>query len=94
MNAETKVSAKGQIVLPKAVRDDLNWPAGTRLEVEKIDGAVTLRPVENRRGRLTIEEFKKRVPPHKGPALSLEEIDAAVAKGMAEQFRKEYKIDR
>jgi AbrB family looped-hinge helix DNA binding protein len=93
MNAETKVSAKGQIVIPKSVRDELDWPAGTRLEVEKVGGAVTLRPIESRLGTLTIEEFKKRVPPHRGSALTLAEMDAAVAKGMTEHFRKEYKLD-
>ena len=31
----TTVSTKGQIVLPKAIRDELGWTAGTRLIVEK-----------------------------------------------------------
>jgi AbrB family looped-hinge helix DNA binding protein len=94
VNAETKVSAKGQVVIPKSIREELDWSAGTRLQVEKVGGAVTLRPVESRRGTLTIEEFVARRPKYEGPSLSLEEIDARLEQGMAEHFAKEYKIKR
>jgi AbrB family looped-hinge helix DNA binding protein len=94
MTAQTKMSAKGQIVIPKAVREALNWPPGTQLEVERLGGAVTLRPVAKKRGRLTIEEFVARRPKYEGPPKSLEEIDDAVAAAMSEHFRKEYKIRR
>jgi AbrB family looped-hinge helix DNA binding protein len=30
----TVVSTKGQVILPKPLRDHLRWPAGTRLTVE------------------------------------------------------------
>jgi AbrB family looped-hinge helix DNA binding protein len=39
----TKLSSKGQIVLPKAVRDALKWSPGTDLMVEKGDDFVVLR---------------------------------------------------
>jgi AbrB family looped-hinge helix DNA binding protein len=94
MNAQTRVSAKGQIVIPKTVRDELGWPAGTRLQIEKVGGAVTLRPVRNKPGSLTLEEFIARRPKHEGPPLSPEEMDAAVARGMAGKFAKEYKSKR
>jgi AbrB family looped-hinge helix DNA binding protein len=45
MKAETRVTSKGQVVIPKAVRDQMKWKTGTRLEVEAThDGAVVLRP--------------------------------------------------
>lgn len=94
MNAQTKVSAKGQIVIPKSVRDELDWPAGTRLEVERIGGAVTLRAIRSAQGTLSVDEFIARRKRYEGPPLSLEEIDAAVEQAMADQFRKDYKIDR
>lgn len=34
MEATTKLSSKGQMVVPKSVRDRLNWPAGAELTVE------------------------------------------------------------
>ena len=94
MNAQTKVSAKGQIVIPRSVRDELDWPVGTRLQIERVGGAVTLRPIEEERGTLTIDEFIARRPKYEGPPLSLEAMEAAVTQGMAEHFSKEYKPRR
>ena len=41
--ATTTVSTKGQVILPKAVRDQLQGPAGARLEVEALEDHVILR---------------------------------------------------
>lgn len=92
MNAQTRLSAKGQIVIPKAVREDLDWAPGTRLAIEKIGETVLLRPIESKRGRLTVAEFVERRPKYEGPPLSLEEIDTRVEHGMAERFAREYDI--
>ena len=39
----TIVSTKGQIILPKAIREQRHWPAGTRLVVEDTKDGVLLR---------------------------------------------------
>lgn len=39
----TIVSRKGQITLPRPVRDQRRWAAGTRLTVENMDDGVLLR---------------------------------------------------
>ena len=39
----TTLSTKGQVILPKAVRDQLGWPVGARLEVEALADGVVLR---------------------------------------------------
>lgn len=44
MNTIT-LSSKGQLVIPKAVRDDARVVAGSRLEVRFVDGEIRLRPV-------------------------------------------------
>ncbi|HET7922747.1 MAG TPA: AbrB/MazE/SpoVT family DNA-binding domain-containing protein [Gammaproteobacteria bacterium] len=41
----TRLSTKGQVVLPKTVRTALKLTAGTEFNVEQSDGAVLLRPV-------------------------------------------------
>lgn len=41
----TTVSTKGQVILPKAIRDQLRWNAGTRLVVEHTADGVLLRPI-------------------------------------------------
>lgn len=40
----TTVSTKGQVILPKSIRDRRSWGAGTRLTVEETGDGVLLRP--------------------------------------------------
>ena len=94
MTAQTKVSAKGQVVIPKSVREELGWPPGTKLEILQVGNAVTLRPAPKERRRLTMEEFISRRPVYQGPPKSLEEIDEAVEAAMKEHFSKEYKTSQ
>ena len=41
----TKLSTKGQIILPKTVRDAHQWRPGTEFAVEDVAGGVLLRPL-------------------------------------------------
>lgn len=46
MKPATRVTSKGQVVIPKPVREQLRWASGTRLAVEIVgDGAVRLTPL-------------------------------------------------
>jgi AbrB family looped-hinge helix DNA binding protein len=46
MNASTRLTSKGQVVIPKAVRQRLRWRAGTRLRVVVSEaGSVQLSPM-------------------------------------------------
>jgi AbrB family looped-hinge helix DNA binding protein len=73
----TVVSTKGQVILPKSIRDRRRWAAGTRLLVEDTADGVVLKPaplfpptrVEDVYGILA----------YGGPAKSLEDMDAAIA---------------
>ena len=40
----TTVSTKGQVILPKAIRDRRQWDAGTELVVEDTEEGVLLKP--------------------------------------------------
>ena len=72
----TVVSTKGQIILPKAIRDRRRWTAGTKLTVEETPDGVLLRasPVFQ---ETTLDEVFGSMR-YDGPALSLEDMDAAV----------------
>ena len=39
----TVVSTKGQVILPKAIREQRHWPSGTRLTVEDTAEGVLLK---------------------------------------------------
>ena len=41
----TTLSIKGQVILPKAIRQALHWEAGMRLVVEKTSEGVLLKPL-------------------------------------------------
>ncbi len=43
MKSETRLTTKGQVVIPKAIRARLDWKPGTRLVVEAKDDSVVMR---------------------------------------------------
>jgi AbrB family looped-hinge helix DNA binding protein len=88
MNAVTKLSSKGQVVLPKNVRDALGWPEGQTLTVRRAGGGVLLIPPEPKRETISWEEFRRRVPKHDGPAISIEEMNMAVNQMFAERHKR------
>lgn len=51
---ETKISTKGQVVLPKPLRAKLGLRAGDPLDVRLEGGAIVLRPRRPRRRKLKI----------------------------------------
>lgn len=58
---EATVAERGQITLPKAVRDALGLTKGTKLKVELIDGRIVLRKdvgdaIARLRGRFKLAE--------------------------------------
>ena len=78
MRARTKLTSKGQVVIPKGVRERLRWKPGTQLGVEATeDGAVVLRPTAGRRTRVDeiIEELSGCLRGHPGDSLADLEAD-------------------
>lgn len=41
----TRLSTKGQVILPKAIRNARSWPPGTEFAVEETRDGVLLRPI-------------------------------------------------
>ncbi len=77
--ALTKLSTKGQVVLPREVRDTLGLASGTEFEVEVEDGAVVLRPIRN----TTVDDLLGLLP-WSGPPKTQVEMDDAIAQGARE----------
>lgn len=74
---ESTITSRGQTTVPKAVREALALKAGDRVRYT-IEGSavriVPLRPISRLRG----------IVRHKGPALSLEDMDRAIAEAVCE----------
>lgn len=79
----TRLSSKGQVILPKAVRDAYHWGPGTEFEVENRPEGVLLRPTK----RFATTQLHEVVgcTGYQGPAKSLEEMAAAIARGVSER---------
>ena len=88
MNARAKLSVKGQVVIPKDVRDLLKWKSGIDLEVIQRGDSVTLRPVRKQFPRITLEEFDRLIQPHEGPVGNEESWRAAIDEEFAKQAKE------
>ncbi len=72
----TRLSSKGQIILPKAVRDLHNWGPGTDFTVEDTADGVLLRPLKSRKPS-RLEDVVGCLK-YDGPARTIEEMVAAI----------------
>lgn len=72
----TTVSTKGQVILPKAIRQRQAWEAGTRLTVEETSEGVLLRRAPSFPPTRPNEVFG--LLPFNGEPKSLEDMEAAV----------------
>lgn len=73
----TVLSTKGQVILPKAVRERLRWEPGVRLVVEETEGGVVIKR-EKPFPPTTIDEVFG-ILKYDGPPITIEEMDAGIA---------------
>lgn len=78
MGIEITVSSKGQIVIPKDVREALGLEAGSRLVLERVGQRLILERPSPPRERISYEEFRRRVPKYEGTPVPVEEMTSRV----------------
>ncbi|VVS98203.1 AbrB family transcriptional regulator [Sphingomonas sp. EC-HK361] len=97
MNARTTISAKGQVVIPKDVRDALGLKPGQALDVTQTAGGVLLRPVTQKSGR-SFEEITDSIRArikYDGPPVSIEEMNLTIREAWADSAgRSDHARDR
>ena len=77
----TKLSSKGQVILPKSVRDACDWKPGTEFAVEPTSEGVLLRPL--RPFAATRLKDVLGCANYRGKVKSLDDMEKAIAKGVA-----------
>lgn len=77
--ARTTLSTKGQIIIPKEIRERRGWAAGLTLEVEERGDGVVLRPARAL-PRTAVGDLLGCLP-YKGRPKTLAEMEAGIAKG-------------
>ncbi len=75
----TKLSSKGQIILPKSVRESHHWSAGMEFVIEDTPDGVMLRPAKSFSPTRLQDVIG--CMGYTGPARSLEDMEAAIAEG-------------
>ncbi len=87
--ASTRVSSRGQVVLPASIRSRKGWGPGTELDVVDRGDEVVLRK-RSRRAELypplTMEEALARLPRYEGPHVS----DEVIEERLTEYFRRDW----
>lgn len=82
MNARTKLSAKGQVVIPKDVRDRMGLAIGDKFEVFERGNDLILRRGDGLRtqGRTAAQALReiRKIFVYDGPPISDEQIHAAM----------------
>lgn len=74
MNARTRISSKGQVVIPKEIRDALHLKPGESLAVTREGRRIVLESAAPDIEQISYEEFKRSVPPYTGRAVSIEDM--------------------
>lgn len=82
----TKLSSKGQVVLPKSIRAARNWKPGLELVVEETPEGVLLRPLKPFSSKTIDDVFGS--ARYKGPSKSVEEMHEAVVAESRKRKRK------
>ena len=81
----TRLSSKGQVIIPKPLRTALHWETGQELEVVDTGNGILLRP-KSPFDETDISQVASCLK-YDGKAKSMAEIDAAIRKGIKDKFR-------
>jgi len=82
----TKLSSKGQVVLPKSVRDAHGWGPGTEFVIESTTDGVRLR-ARVPFARTQLDQVFGSVR-HVGPVKTLDEMDQGIRSAVARRHRR------
>lgn len=88
MNARAKISSKGQLVLPKAVRDAYGLTAGSEVDIETNGDQIVLKPRKKRlqgRRKYSVDEVAG-ILKYDGPPVAIEDMNRLVE----EDFRRRW----
>lgn len=78
MSIDIKVSSKGQIVIPKDVREAMSLLPGATLRLSHHGKRIVLEVPASERPKISYEEFRRRVPKYEGPPVAVEDMTGRV----------------
>ena len=81
----TKLSSKGQVIIPKNIRSSHHWEAGLELQVIEIEGGILLKP-KTSFATTSLDEVAGCLP-YKGKPKTNDEIEQAMKQAAKEAWR-------
>lgn len=81
----TRLSSKGQIIIPKAIRQAYKWPVGQEFLVEQAEHGILLRPQDS--FPQTCLDDVAGCLRYTGRAKTLEDMNNAIRRGVLERVR-------
>ena len=90
MSVRARVSSKGQLVLPKAVRDAYGLTAGSEVELESAGDAILLRPAGRKARRTYSIEDVAGFLKYDGPPVTPEDMERA----LGDEARRKWNAER
>jgi AbrB family looped-hinge helix DNA binding protein len=80
---KTRLSNKGQVVIPHAIRERLGWEPGVEFAVEQIEDGIALRPIRSVEPTTIDEVFG--CLPYQGKRKSLDDMQEGIRRGALER---------
>jgi antitoxin PrlF len=81
---ESKITSKGQISVPTAVRKHLNLAPGARIEWSERNGDILVR----RASRFSSLDIHEAIFRAENPVVSIEEMDSGIRKHMKKKYAR------
>ena len=91
MNIRAKISSKGQVVVPKEIRDRLGFAEGSEVEFLETGDGVFIKHVPTRMSMfpsISFEEFKARRLQWTGKPVTNQDMDGAVVQEVRRRWRE------
>ena len=85
----TKLSSKGQVVLPSAIRNKKKWKPGTAFMIEETAEGVLLKPVKPWPATRVKDVFGS--AGYTGPAKTIEDMHRGIEAAMRERWERKKK---
>jgi len=68
------IDQAGRVVIPRPIRDELGWRGGEEIDIEVVDGAVTISPVTTKMTLIETDDGVVAVPETELPPLTGEVV--------------------
>lgn len=90
MNMHTKLSSKGHIAIPKALRDQMGLRTGASFEIVAQGKDIMLKAATPAKQPIDWETFRALVPAYDGPPKTIEEISRVSEDALRAHYLKQY----